>query len=110
MWAAFCELQLHEVSQEDEIQYRKQNLLTQALVHEKHVMYMTHDLLYPNPTNTPDFPVLKINPEELVVVSLKGIVSELMPIGRISTVSFCECTYSSEETNLDSVNQRKPRK
>ena len=44
-----------EVSQEVEIQYLKQHLLEQALVHHKHVIHMTHDLLDPNPTNTVDF-------------------------------------------------------
>ncbi len=43
------------MSQEAEIQYLKQHLLAQALVHHKHVMYMTHDLLDPDPTNTVDF-------------------------------------------------------
>jgi hypothetical protein len=41
-----------EVPQEAEIQYLKQHLLAQALVHHKHVMHMPHDLLDPNPTNT----------------------------------------------------------
>jgi hypothetical protein len=44
-----------EVPQEAEIQYLKQHLLTQALVHHKHVMYIPHDLLDPDPTNTVDF-------------------------------------------------------
>jgi hypothetical protein len=44
-----------EVPQEAEIQYVKQHLLSQALVHHKHVMHMPHDLLDPNPTNTVDF-------------------------------------------------------
>ncbi len=44
-----------EVPQEDEIQYLKQQLLTQALVHHKHVIHMPHDLLDPDPTNTVDF-------------------------------------------------------
>ena len=44
-----------EVPQEAEIQYLKQHLLAQALVHHKHVMHMPHDLLDPNPTNTADF-------------------------------------------------------
>jgi hypothetical protein len=44
-----------EVPQEAEIQYLKQHLLAQALVHHKHVMHMPHDLLDPNPTNTVDF-------------------------------------------------------
>jgi hypothetical protein len=44
-----------EVPQEVEIQYLKQYLLTQALVHHKHVMHMSHDLLDPHPTNTVDF-------------------------------------------------------
>jgi hypothetical protein len=44
-----------KVSQEDEIQYLRQHLLAQALVHHKHVMHMPHDLLDPNPTNTVDF-------------------------------------------------------
>jgi hypothetical protein len=44
-----------EVLQEDEIQYLKQHLLVQHLVHHKHVMHMPHDLLGPNPTNTVDF-------------------------------------------------------
>jgi hypothetical protein len=44
-----------EVTQEDEIQYLKQHLLAQALVHHKHVIHMTHDSLDPNPTNTVDF-------------------------------------------------------
>ena len=38
-----------------EIQYLKQHLLTQTLVHHKHVMHLTHDLLDPNPTITVDF-------------------------------------------------------
>ena len=70
------------MSQEAEIQYRKQHLLSQVLavlVHDKHIMYMSHDLLYPNPTNTPDFLVLKINIEKLVALSQQGIFSELMP-------------------------------
>ncbi len=37
-----------EVPQEAEIQYLKQHLLSQALVHHKHVMHMPHDLLDPN--------------------------------------------------------------
>jgi hypothetical protein len=78
-----------EVSQETKIQYRKQHLLKQVLVHDKHIMYMSHDLLYPNPTNTPDFLVLKINPEELVALSQQDFLSELMPLGRISSVSCC---------------------
>ena len=61
------------MSQQAEFQYRKQNLLSQDLVHDKHVMYMTNDLLYPHPTNTPDFPVLKINPEKLVTLSQEDI-------------------------------------
>jgi hypothetical protein len=44
-----------EVPQEDEIQYLKQHLLAQVLVHHKHVMHMPHDLLDPDPTNTVDF-------------------------------------------------------
>ncbi len=44
-----------EVSQEAEIQYLKQHLLAQALVHHKHVMHMPHDLVDPDPTNTVDF-------------------------------------------------------
>ena len=44
-----------EVTSEDEIQYLKQHLLAQTLVHHKHVIHMTHDLLDPNPTNTVDF-------------------------------------------------------
>ena len=44
-----------EVPQEAAIQYLKQHLLAQALVHHKHVMHMPHDLLDPNPTNTVDF-------------------------------------------------------
>jgi hypothetical protein len=44
-----------EVPQEAEIQYLKQQLLTQALVHHKHVIHMPHDLLDPDPTNTVDF-------------------------------------------------------
>jgi hypothetical protein len=44
-----------EVPQEVEIQYLKQHLLAQALVHHKHVMHMLHDLPDPNPTNTVDF-------------------------------------------------------
>ena len=43
------------VSQEVEIQYLKQHLLAQALVHHNNVMHMPHDLLDPNPTNTTDF-------------------------------------------------------
>ncbi len=39
-----------EVSQEDEIQYLKQHLLEQGLVHHKHVMQMPHDFLDPDPT------------------------------------------------------------
>jgi len=34
-----------EVTQEAEIQYLKQHLLSQALVHHKHVIHMTHELL-----------------------------------------------------------------
>jgi hypothetical protein len=78
-----------EVSQEAEIQYRKQHLLSQLLVHDKHIMYMSHDLVYPNPTNTPDFLVLKINIEKLVALSQQGIFSEVMPLDRISSVSSC---------------------
>ncbi len=44
-----------EVPQEAEIQYLKQHLLVQALVHHKHVIHMPHDLLDPDPTNTVDF-------------------------------------------------------
>jgi hypothetical protein len=44
-----------EVPREAEIQYLKQHLLAQALVHHKHVIHMPHDLLDPNPTNTVDF-------------------------------------------------------
>jgi hypothetical protein len=77
------------VSQEAEIQYRKQHLLSQLLVHDKHIMYMSHDLVYPNPTNTPDFLVLKINIEKLVALSQQGIFSEVMPLDRISSVSSC---------------------
>ncbi len=44
-----------EVPQEAEIQYLKQHLLAQALVHHKHVMHMPRDLLDPDPTNTVDF-------------------------------------------------------
>ena len=46
-----------EVTQEDEIQYLKRHLLTQALVQHKHVMHMPHSLPRsdPNPTNTTDF-------------------------------------------------------
>ncbi len=51
-----------QVSQEAEIQYLKQHLLTQALVHHKHVMYMAHDLLDPNPTNTVDFIMMSSRP------------------------------------------------
>jgi hypothetical protein len=47
-----------EVPQEAEIQYLKQHLLAQALVHHKHVMRMPHDLLDPDPTNTVDFIML----------------------------------------------------
>jgi hypothetical protein len=32
-----------EVSQEDEIQYLKQHLLAQVLVHHKHVIHIPHD-------------------------------------------------------------------
>ncbi len=77
------------MSQEAEIQYRKQHLLSQLLVHDKHIMYMSHDLVYPNPTNTPDFLVLKINIEKLVALSQQGIFSEVMPLDRISSVSSC---------------------
>jgi hypothetical protein len=45
-----------------EIQYLKQHLLTQALVHHKHVMYMAHDFLDPNPTNTVDFIMMSSRP------------------------------------------------
>ena len=41
-----------EVPSETEIQYLKHHLLTQALVHHKHVMNMSHDLLDPNPMNS----------------------------------------------------------
>ena len=44
-----------KVPQEAEIQYLKQHLLTQTLVHHKHMMDMSHDLFDPNPTNTVDF-------------------------------------------------------
>jgi hypothetical protein len=44
-----------QVPQEAEIQYLKQHLLAQALVHHKHVMHLPHDLLDPNPTITVDF-------------------------------------------------------
>ncbi len=44
-----------EVPQEAEIQYLKQHLLAQVLVHHKHVMHMPLDLLDPNPANTIDF-------------------------------------------------------
>ena len=44
-----------EVPQEAEIQYLKQHLLAQALLHHKHVMHMSHELLDPNPTNTVAF-------------------------------------------------------
>jgi hypothetical protein len=44
-----------EVPQEAEIQYLKQHLLAQALVHHKHAIHMLHDLLDPNPTNIADF-------------------------------------------------------
>jgi hypothetical protein len=47
-----------DVPQEAEIQYLKQNLLAQALVHHKHVMLMPHHLLDPIPTNTVDFIML----------------------------------------------------
>jgi hypothetical protein len=47
--------QSKDVPQEAEIQYLKQNILAQALVHHKHVMLMPHHLLDPNPTNTIDF-------------------------------------------------------
>jgi hypothetical protein len=43
------------VPQEAEIQYLKQHLLAQTLVHHKHMMHMPHDLFDPNPTNTVDF-------------------------------------------------------
>ena len=62
-----------EVSQEAKIQYRKHHLLSQGLVYDKHVMYIPHDLLYPNPTNTPDFLVLKISPEDLVHLVRKAL-------------------------------------
>ena len=46
-----------EVPQEAEIQYLKQHLLAQGLVHHKHVMHMPHALPRsdPNPANTTDF-------------------------------------------------------
>jgi hypothetical protein len=45
----------NEVTQEDEIQYLKQHLLAQDLVHHKHVIHIPHDLVDPDPTNTVDF-------------------------------------------------------
>ena len=44
-----------EVPQEAAIQFLKQHLLAQALVHDQHVMHVPHDLVDPNPTNTADF-------------------------------------------------------
>jgi len=47
-----------EVPEGAQIQYLKQHLLAQALVHHTHhthVMHMPHDLLDPNPANTIDF-------------------------------------------------------